>query len=561
MLRHKGVYPYEYMDSFAKFNELQLPPINSFYSELIEKNISQEEYTHAQKIWQQYQCKTMRDYHDIYLKSDVMLLAEVFENFRQTSLSIYRLDPCHYVTTPGIAWDACLRQTKVELELITEMDMYNFVESGIRGGVATCGEYRNMETGPQSKSEIKYYDVNNLYGKAMCELLPVGEFAWVESPFEFLNTETLAKMEDDPDTGYFLEVDLLYPEHLQHEHNAFPLAPEHMNGKLMLTLYNKSHYIVHVKTLACYVEFGLIVTDCHRILKFKHKAWMKEYIVDNHNRRLEAKEKNNTAQADFFKLMNNAVYGKTMENVKKRKTLKIVRSENDFTKWQRELTYKKHKTFAPDFVVVSYQPGEVTLNKPIYLGLAILDYAKRIMYRYYYGIFKRYFGPEVTLLYTDTDSLIVHLVKGPMWEANYHKFSFHVCDHTLGYIKDEMEDTSITGYVGLKAKSYALQYDEGKSLTKNKGVPYRINAKILDYNKFMEIMQTNSTIFAKFMKITSINHNMYSLLQEKKALDCQDSKRILLSSDDQKSYAYGHSSTLIPTLPPNTGLPNNMEDL
>lgn len=136
LLLRKGVYPYEYFDSFAKFSEKCLPPKSAFFNSLKDEDISDEDYCHAKNVFAQFECRSLGDYHDLYVKSDVLLLADVFENFREICMSYYKLDPTHFYTAPGLSWAACLKMNKVELELFTDIDMHLFIEEGIRGGVS-----------------------------------------------------------------------------------------------------------------------------------------------------------------------------------------------------------------------------------------------------------------------------------------------------------------------------------------------------------------------------------------------------------------------------------------
>ena len=136
LLIRKGVYPYEYMDSWERFDEAKLPPIENFYSSLSASSISPEDYKHAIKVWKTFNCKTLADYHDLYLKTDVNLLSDVFENFRNICLQQYKLDPANYYTSPGLSWDALLKKTNVNLELLTDYDMHLLVERGLRGGIS-----------------------------------------------------------------------------------------------------------------------------------------------------------------------------------------------------------------------------------------------------------------------------------------------------------------------------------------------------------------------------------------------------------------------------------------
>ena len=188
LLKRKGVYPYEWLDSIDKLNETRLPPKKAFFSKLNGEGISDKDYEHAQKVWKTFDMKTMRDYHNLYNKTDVLLLADVFENFRKVCKKNYDLDPCWYYTAPGLSWDACLKLTKIKLELLTDPDMLLMFEKGIRGGISMIstrhGKANNKYMGERFDINklvkyIIYLDANNLYGYAMCKKLPTGGFKWM----------------------------------------------------------------------------------------------------------------------------------------------------------------------------------------------------------------------------------------------------------------------------------------------------------------------------------------------------------------------------------------------
>ena len=231
LMARKGVYPYDYMDSFNKFNE-KLPPKEEFYSILNDEHISDEDYQHAQNVWNTFSLKNMGEYHDLYLASDTLLLADVFENFRKTCLEYYKLDPCHYFTSPGLSWDAMLKMTDIKLELMVDIDMFQFIEKGLRGGIsyiANCyGKANNKymkEYDEKAPSKyIMYLDANNLYGWAMSQYLPTGGFRWMTQ--KQIDKIDLAKYKEDSEKGLILEVDLEYPEELHNLHNDYPLGPE-----------------------------------------------------------------------------------------------------------------------------------------------------------------------------------------------------------------------------------------------------------------------------------------------------------------------------------------------
>ena len=237
LLFKKGIYPYEYMDSCHRFEETNLPEKEHFYSRLNDEHITDDEYEHAKKIWETFGCKTLGDYHDLYVKTDVTLLADVFENFRNLCMEQYGLDPAHYYTSPGLSWDALLIKTRVELELLTELEMHLFIERGMRGGISMASKTYAKANNPlvdgydpsKEKKYIMYLDANNLYGWAMNKPLPKSNFKWKRvMPTE----EAILNKKENGKTGWILEVHLEYPRELHEEHDSFPIAPEKKISKM-----------------------------------------------------------------------------------------------------------------------------------------------------------------------------------------------------------------------------------------------------------------------------------------------------------------------------------------
>ena len=246
LMSQKGVYPNDYMDSFEKFNEKELPTKDQFYSILNDQHITDDEYNHAKEVWNTFMIRTLGDYHDLYLVSDVLLLTDVFENFRKTCMQYYKLDPCHYFTSPGLSWDAMLKMTNIKLELMTDIDMFQFIEKGMRGGVSyIANRYGNAnnkymkEYDEKAPSKyIMYLDANNLYGWAMSQYLPTGNFKWMTD--KEISKTNLGKYELDSKEGLILEVDLEYPKELHDLHNDYPIAPDKVKvSNDMLSAYCK----------------------------------------------------------------------------------------------------------------------------------------------------------------------------------------------------------------------------------------------------------------------------------------------------------------------------------
>ena len=170
LMSQKGVYPYDFMDSFEKFHQTELPTKDQFYSILNDQHITDDEYDHATKVWKTFYIKTMGEYHDLYLVSDVLLLTDVFENFRKTCMQYYKLDPCHYFTSPGLSWDAMLKMTNIKLELMKDIDMFQFIKKGMPGGVFYIANRHRKA----NNKYMKEYDE-----KAMSQYLPTGNFKWM----------------------------------------------------------------------------------------------------------------------------------------------------------------------------------------------------------------------------------------------------------------------------------------------------------------------------------------------------------------------------------------------
>ena len=553
LVTKKGVYPYDYVNDLSKMLETQLPSKEEFYSKLNDEILGDDDYQHAINVWSTFKCKTLRDYHDLYLKTDVLLLADVFEKFRNTCLEHYELDPAYYYTIPHLAWNACLKKTGQQLELLHDYDMLMFFERGIRGGINHIIKRYAEANNPYMKNYnpkeptkyIQYLDANNLYGWAMTQTLPTHGFKWVknitkEKVYQLLETNC-------PSKGYIFEVDLEYPKHLWKLHNDYPLAPEAtvVDGveKLISHFRPKKNYVIHYKNLELYLQLGLKLKAVHRAISFKQSAWMKPYIEYNTDLRKKA---GNDFEKDFFKLMINSVFGKTIENLRKRQSIKVVDNRKDALKEIKKPNFERATIFSKKLVACHMQKPEIYFNKPIYVGQAILDLSKKLMFEFHYNYIKPMYGFKAELLFTDTDSLMYEIQTEDFYkditddvEAKFDTSAYPEGGHksgipvgknkkVIGKFKDEVSGNQITHFIGLRPKLYSYIVEDGKTEKKCKGIKKSVVSKGIKFEDYYDCLFTGKKQMRTMKTFQSKNHDIYSTEVNKIALSCEDNKRKVL---------------------------------
>ena len=514
MLTRKGVYPYSYMKSFENFEENHLPSKEHFFNELSGKHISDEDYIFIHNLWNTFNLKNLGELHNLYMETDVFLLADVFEEFREFSLLKYGLDPAHFNTAPALSWSAALLHTNQVLEIPTDSDMHLFFDRGIRGGASQIAypyakanhDGLNDFDDKKDKAFINLFDCNNQYGYAMREYLPTHGFKWVEKTFNDIDywTKFILKQNENQAIGFFFEIDLEYPDELHDLHDDYPLAPHHLEieydmlsehqkslleklniksggKKLCLTLLKKEKYICHYRNLKYYLEKGLKIVKIWRVLQFRQSPWLKSYIDLNTQLRQEAANK---FEEGFAKLMNNSFFGKTCEDIRKHRKFTIALKEKKAKKLICKTTLKRSKIYDEDLVTFEHQKDVVLMNKPRYIGQTILDISKIVMYRFHYDFMCiRY--PKCKLLFTDTDSLcyfiptnenIYNDIKNNFDWFDFSNFprdhpNFTLLNHLIpGKFKDEMGGVFIIEFVGLRSKMYSI-LKEGR-IEKKQGMVY-----------------------------------------------------------------------------------------
>ena len=429
------------------------------------------------------------------------------------------------------------------------------IEKGIRGGVSSImkryskANHKYLDDyDPKTPSQyILYLDANNLYGWAMSKPLPYKNFKWMKE-------KELKNWRSKP---CILEVDLKYPKKLHGLHNEYPLAPVRLSinktEKLIPNLKAKRKYILHHENLKMYLRMGLELTKIHRGITFEESRFMKSYIDLNTNMRSKG---TTDFEKDFYKLMNNAVFGKTMENVRNRVNVKLVTNEKALNKLVKKSNYKRINEFHENLVAVHMEKTTVKLDKPIYLGMSILDLSKTLMHEFHYDYVKPKWEDRVELLITDTDSLCYEIWTDDVYEDikndvdKWYDTSNYDKDHPsglysgknkkiIGYYKDECGGKFIAEFVGLRAKSYSIEMADGKTEKKCKGIKKYVIKNHITQEDYKECLFSGESQLRTMNTIRSRQHDVGSERTNKMALSADDDKRIILE-DGIRTLAYGY---------------------
>ena len=388
----------------------------------------------------------------------------------------------------------------------------------------------------------------------MSQPLPTGKFHWVEFRKDWSPKTIVEELVVKKDRGYLLEVDVAYPRKLHDYHNDLPFMCGKMkiNGveKLVPNLYYKRKYAIHIKASKQAIDHGLVLEKIHRAIEFKQSAWMREYIDFNTRLRTAAK---NDFEKDFYKLMNNSVFGKAMENIRKHRNIKLVNNEEEYLRNVMRPNFKSGTLLGPDLMGCEMGKIKVVMNKPVYLGQAILDLSKTIMYEFHYDYMKRkYRDEDLTLCYMDTDSLIYSIKTEDFYkdiaddvEARFDT-SGYVPDRSLpvglnkkviGLMKDELGGEIMREFVSLRPKMYS--YKVGNSEPKKcKGIKKYVVKKTIRFDDYKKCLFSGERAHRCQLLFRSRKHGVKTLEVNKLALGREDDKRITING--VASYARGH---------------------
>lgn len=607
VLRRKGVFPYSYFTSLAVLNETELPSREAFTNDLTNEQCSEADYQHAVRAWQEFNCNTFCDFMLNYLELDVRILADVFEEFRRLSLSQDGLDPVHYVSLPGLSFHSAFKMTNESIDLLKDSFMYNMFERGIRGGLTFVNVHHAKdciveEAGEKYKQILMYFDKNNLYGSALCEFLPHSNFhLLLESEIRnlFPTTQHIINLDTEGETGYYFEVDLNYPSEIHRKTEDFPLAPEtapvteemlsdymkqlyqnimtrrrtqnneqasqspefqrktasfKSSYKLLLSQNNKQHYCVHFKILKYYLQQGMQLTKIHNCIQFTQKRFLRPYIEFNSEQRALAQSKH---EKDFYKYKNNSLFGKTLEDVRKHGNYKLVTCEQQMQKLLASPLFIDRDIITQDITGVKTMKPKVHLNRPIFVGQAVLDHSKLEMYKLFYETLPSCsLIHKIKLLGGDTDSFFLQLtisidktaddvllnLKHIVDFSNYpptHPLFSNDNKARLGCFKDEVAGRVIEEMILLRPKMYSMKLrDDDESIKRAKGIGRSIVKNNLRHTHYQQAYHQTKESTVEMTILKSSSHTVQTHTFTKQGLSIWEDKRVWCSAN--VSLPHGH---------------------
>jgi hypothetical protein len=559
---------------------------------------------------------------------------------------MYGLDPNYYISLPSYSNDAMLKHNydkdkSFHIELITDMEMFLFVENNIRGGLSQVSKrnatannkymknydqskniiYKNKKTGEIldkrkiniahieemtnkgliefediGDSYILYLDMNNLYGGAMLSYLPIGGFKWNNDVYNYNYNEELKEntldenginkilnLGNEADDGFTFDINCIYPNSLHDNDNGYGVMPENVViqkewlsksqqdgykqsniSKLITSFFKKTHYGVNYRYLKWLISHGIIITKIHRVLQYKQSNYLASYIMKNTTERAKAKTE---FQKGLLKLMNNAIFGKTMENLRKRIVLKFISSTHELLRTRGHIT--KFKIFDETLIALHKPKKVVLMNKPISTGQNILDESKLMMYKFHYDNFLPNFKREnIDIVLTDTDSLIYHIRKEDPYEVirnNKHLFDLSNYDKTndlyddtykkmVGKMKNESPNHQIIEIVAVRPKCYSYLTENNKNSMRCKGVKQCITKtkeeeardvyRFLNHKNYVDTVLNKNEKKIKQNTFQSRDHNVRTIETTKMALNWRDDKIYIDDVDNITCTTLGHYKIL-----------------
>jgi hypothetical protein len=579
----KGVFPYEWLDDSKKLMQEELPEQSAFFSQLKNAGITNEEYARAKSVWHAANCKNMIDYLKLYLWVDILLLMEVFENFRDKICVNYTLDPINFVSSPGLALNIALYMQNVSIDLLNDYDVITQFQHSIRGGFTTLVEphvianNKNCPNYDDKKENIDmlYLDFNSMYAGILADELPTGNF-YCLTENEIRNFDVFAKPMEE--YTYALEVDYTIPPDIARQTDDLPLGLSHKtplktelspftidlidksglrsykrHPKLIACHDDKTNYLILLDLLQLYLNLGAVLNKIHKIYRFNQSAIFKDFIIKNNTLRTKA---TSPAEKDFFKLLSNSLYGKCLENPQKRsEVFRVINSENRFRKYAMDPFLKRCYKISENVLIMVFAKDEIYLNTPTFIGFFVLEKAKLMLYDFFYNTLKKHYKDNISLIYSDTDSLLLKLKgiddifneiqKMPLCKyidtSNFdsrHELYSCVNKGKFGKLKSETGNLMPAEFIGLQPKCYSIKLNNEEVKNAAKGVQMS-KKRMLKHEHYRDIHESFILNYVvEICNISSKHCQLYTSKLKKNALSKLDDKRFYISNN--KTLAYNH---------------------
>jgi hypothetical protein len=598
LLCKKNVYPYEYITDIKILEKKGFPPRSVFYSNM-KGEVDEKGYLHGEKVYNYFNCKKLYDYHHIYLKVDVLALASIFSNFRNVKKH-YGLDPCWYISMSQFSLDAYLYYSKKKIPLMHKLSMLTFAEKMIRGGYTHVGTKRVAEANNKymlkplydENKESNYIcslDINALYPTVMQEYLPDGNYQWLKFKDQEEIYNKIINTDDNAETGYILEGDFYFEESCHDYFREFVPCPQTIEApynhfsdyqkevakkteykankkKLIASLLPHINYVMHYRMLKFLHSKGVKVI-IKKVLSFNQSPFMKDFIIFNHNLRMEAKKEKNSFMEKAYKLISNGLYGKMLQNQRKQQTVILCTNDDEAIKNFSKPEFKTciYTKSTNGLYIISHNKTKIKMNKPIIIGACVLELSKLLMYNFHYNIihpnFKKY-----NIIYGDTDSIYYQIYTEDFYkwmtnepQCNYFDLSNNPISKQdnkdkLGMMKNDTGDQIIYKFIGIAPKSngyLTIGPDEDKEtkikeikikeVLKSKGTPTDLlkrKTKITDYE---DILKTNEKYKLDTYSIRSFNQQLFSTCQTNKiVLNSMYDKMEILDEDNNLCVPFGY---------------------
>ena len=514
LFKGKLAYSYEKSETIESFYKPLKLGREDYFSTLKQSYPDFEEIIRTQAIIIKIKITNLEELTMLYLKNDVLLLTDFFQNYIDICKKPYGINPLYSYSTPAFTWKAGLKMTGVKLDYITDDKLRLLLENNMRGGPSACMGNRYVRRG---RRKIVYEDMTNLYGWGMSQYLPIGDFREIKVTRSILKSILRTPYNDEH--GFLTECDLEYPSSVHEKTKYFPFLPEKKTvkvdnfapyminnkpekykptEKLIMDQTNKERYFLHYRDLKFHMRHGIRILNVHTVYKFKQSPWLAKY---NTEQRKKAKTE---FEKYFYKLMSNSFYGKTIENIRKRLNLDLIdksdtrrilnRQSNSFD--DKIAEYEK-------FNLYSFNKESIKFTKPIYFGFSVLELSKLLMYEWYYDKMQPYFGEDnLELHYLHTDSFIFSFkpIKSLIEDLKRFKEDFDFSDldpshelysednkKVIGKMKLEtLPELDLDEALFLRSKSFSPKIKQNCSHGKHKGVQDHIKYTLEDYKYFLE---------------------------------------------------------------------------